>query len=161
MQNTKPGSEMSKLNANTYRSCYMNQLIREIEIGRWFKNLNLNQKSKIKKLLNEIFNKVLEKKIHIEVITIKKYNNGNYYVKDAIDTLVNRHGEKIMNKPFLLIPLKINENKIDLGKNNCINIQHNKLSFQNKLDIKDLLKNEYAKSFIWDGDDSKTLCIKI
>jgi len=159
MSNTKSG--MSKLNANTFRSCYMNQLIREIEIGRWFKYLNSNQKNKIKKLLNEIFNKILEKNIHIEVITIKKNSNGSYYVQDALDTLINRNGEKIMNKPFLLIPLKIDDNKIDLGENCCINIQHNKLSFQNKLDIKDILKTQYGDSFIWDGDDTKTLCIKI
>ena len=159
----KKGDTSSITIGSIFKNSFMKQILVELEIGKWLRNTKTVQKLNIKKLCNKVSEQIYNSKIHVEIIPVRKNSNGTYYIQNTLDTIVKRYGEHMLNKPFIIIPLKINENnEIDLGKNcSCINIQHNNILGEYKKKLNNILKKEFGNNAIWDGSINKTICIKV
>lgn len=131
------------------------------------KKTNSGQKRWVKcvvkpsKTLLKLKNKNLKKKlknIGIDIFVINWYPVNGYYIFDYLwDIVSEKYGKGFdyLDYSFIIVPVKANDT------NKEIYLQHNKLTYNKKKQVVEILKEEFGSDYKWSGKTRDAIEIKL
>jgi hypothetical protein len=126
----------------------------------WLKDLGVRGKGRLMKLMNETKKKLMKEDIVVEIIPNHKSPGGFYWADYPEEVMSEKYGNEILNMNYIIICLRINEDKrIDLVNGDLV-LQHI-LSSKSKKKVDAVMKKDFGKNYTWNMSSHKGIVIKI
>ena len=121
--------------------------------------LNKNQLQTLSILKNDIKKKLSKIGVKTYIFTNKKINDI-YFIDNAWDYVEKKLGNDYLDSKFIIVVIKKDNNNIVLDKGG-IYIQHNNIKYTTKKELIDIFKKYLKNKFIWNGNQNKSIFVKL
>ena len=129
---------------------------------KWFRDLSASQKKTYKTLTTKTKSELQKVGINVFIYPLYQSESGYYIIDHAWDYAYDYfENSAIEDEPFIIIVLKINDNKLYLPRDKSLQIQHSDIKHSNKKNLINIFKKTLGKNYKWNGKISQTISVKL
>lgn len=121
--------------------------------------LNKNQLQTLSILKNDIKKNLSKISVKTYIFVNKKIND-KYFIDNAWDYVEKKLGNDYLDSKFIIVVIKKDNNNIVLD-NGGVYIQHNNIKYNTKKELISIFKKYLNNKFIWNGNQNKSIFVKL